>query len=246
MRNLVLADIHSNLEALQAVLRDAEEAGGFDALWCLGDTVGYGPDPGPCIDLLRSHNPLAVAGNHDLAVLEAISVKEFNPMAAEAIEWSREQLTDDQRAFLEGLPTRHEAGPFTLVHGSPREPVWEYFHPMYTPIEALHDSFSHFSTPYCLVGHSHVPFVCQEMGPTFVKFPEGEPYVLTKKDRLVVNPGGVGQPRDGDPRPSYVIYDDEAGTLVRRRATYDVEAVQRKMRRAGLAEYLVERLTYGR
>jgi len=246
MRNLVLADVHSNLEALRAVFQDAEDAGGFDAVWCLGDIVGYGPDPGPCIDLLRAQRIIAVAGNHDLAALDSISLKDFNPMAVEALHWTREQLSDEQTEWLSTLPRRLEAGLFTLVHGSPREAVWEYFHPMYTPIEALHDGFSHFSTPYCMVGHSHVPFICQEMGPTFVKFPEDEPYALTKKDRLVVNPGGVGQPRDGDPRASFVIYDDEAGTLVRRRAAYDVEATQRKMRRAGLSEYLVARLAYGR
>ena len=246
MRYLVLADIHANLEALQAVVQDAEAAGGFDAIWSLGDIVGYGPDPGPCIDLLRSFQHLAVAGNHDRAAIGLLTLHDFNALAQEALLWTREELTDDHREYLGSLPLRLEEGVFTLVHGTPRDPVWEYFHPMYTPIEALHDSFTHFTTRYCFVGHSHVPLICQETGPTFISFKEEEPFTLTRKERLVVNPGGVGQPRDGDPRPSFVLYDDDADTLLRRRATYDIEATQRKMRRAGLAEYLVSRLTYGR
>ena len=245
MRALIVSDIHSNLEAFQSVVRDAENRGGFDAVWCVGDIVGYGPDPGPCIDLLRSYTHAAVAGNHDLAAIGAIGVETFNPHAAAAARWTGNELTDEHRAYLRDLPLTLECEAFTLVHGSPLNPVWEYFLPQTMPRVALQQSFQRFTTPYCLVGHSHIPLVCREADLAFRLFPEGEMLGLTA-ERLVLNPGSVGQPRDGDPRPSYALYDSTAETIRRFRTPYAIEVTQGKMRRRGLPEYLAARLSHGR
>ena len=245
MRALIVSDIHSNLEAFQSVVRDAGERGGFDAVWCVGDIVGYGPDPGGCIDLLRSHAHAAIAGNHDLAAIGAIGIETFNPHAASAARWTANELSVEHRAYLHDLPLTVECGAFTLVHGSPREPVWEYFLPQTMRPAALAASFQRFTTPYCLVGHSHIPLVCREADLTFRLFPEGEMLGLTQ-ERLVVNPGSVGQPRDGDPRASYALYDSATKTIGRFRTHYAIEATQEKMRQRGLPEYLAARLSYGR
>ena len=245
MRALIVADIHSNLEALQSVVHEAEERGGFDAVWYLGDIVGYGPDPGACIDLLRSYPLAAIAGNHDLAAVGALGVETFNPYAAAAARWTGNELTEEHRAYVHGLPLSLECGAFTLVHGSPLDPVWEYFLPQTMPPSALQSSFRRFTTPYCLVGHSHIPLVCRESDLSFRLFPDGEMLGLTA-ERLVLNPGSVGQPRDGDPRPSYALYDSDAETIGRFRTTYAVEVTQEKMRRRGLPEYLAARLSHGR
>lgn len=245
MRALIVSDIHSNLEALESVVRDAEDRGGFDAVWCVGDIVGYGPDPGACIDLLRSYSHAAIAGNHDLAAIGAIGVETFNPHAADAARWTSHALADEHRAYLRDLPLTVECGAFTLVHGSPLNPVWEYFLPEMMMPAALRQSFQRFTTPYCLVGHSHIPLVFREADLTFRQFPEGEMLLLTE-DRAVLNPGSVGQPRDGDPRPSYALYDSAVGSIVRFRTSYDIAATQEKMRRRGLPEYLADRLSHGR
>ena len=126
MRVAILADIHSNLAALEAVLMDIEQKGGGDEIWCLGDIVGYGPDPHQCLEFIRHHASLCVAGNHDLAAIGKASTDQFNPVAAEAAQWTSTRLSPHERRYLENLPLRVERGDFTLVHGSPRDPVWEY------------------------------------------------------------------------------------------------------------------------
>ena len=243
MRALIISDVHSNLEALQAVLQDAQRRGGFDSVWCLGDLVGYGPDPGPCIDLLLQYDLQCVAGNHDHAAIGKLGVEEFNSYAADAALWTGTQLEQPHTGFLAGLPLSLRQGEFTLVHGSLREPLWEYVVNSYAAL----DTFARMDTRYCLVGHSHIPFICGESGDTaaFSPFEEGQPLSLGVQ-RLIVNPGGVGQPRDGDPRPSYVLGDLDAGTLTRFRVTYEIETTQEKMRRAGLPQYLADRLSHGR
>ena len=245
MRYLIVADIHSNLEAFQAVLQDVARRGGFESVLCLGDIVGYGPDPGPTIDLLRSLPHAAIVGNHDLAALGAVGLEDFNPYAAEAARWTTSQLSPDHREYLGSLSPQLEQREVTLVHGSPLDPVWDYFLPDYMPPQALRESFTRFKTPLCLVGHSHIPFICLETDLSFRILPEGEAVNLGP-ERLVLNPGGVGQPRDGDPRPSYAVYDNEAETICRFRVSYDIGVTQGKMRREGLPEYLAERLSRGR
>lgn len=243
MRALIVSDVHSNLEALGSVLRDAEERGGFDQVWSLGDLVGYGPEPGACIDLLRGYDCVAVAGNHDLASVGALSLEAFNSHAAAANRWTATQLTRDQADYLRGLPLKLELGEFTAVHGSPLDPIWEYV----VSVSAAVTSFLHFDTSWCLVGHSHIPFLCRpvEESVVFMDFPLDTPVPLGA-DRVIVNPGGVGQPRDGDPRASYAIYDSGGRALVHHRVQYDIPATQRKMEERGLPRYLIERLAYGR
>jgi predicted phosphodiesterase len=262
MRCAIISDIHGNLDALNTVLADAGE---FDALWCLGDLVGYGPEPNACIDVLRQRGAICVAGNHDWAAIGKMDTADFNPEAGEAAAWTGAQLTPDNRAYLENLPTQLIAGEheqFTLVHGSPSDPVWEYL----SHLSAARRNFAAFHTPYCLVGHTHVPLVFQQPSPeegadeetgeyeTLV--PEHDSPITLGAHRLIVNPGSVGQPRDGNPDAAYMIYESgpaagqaaggaHQGTLTLRRVTYPVASVQQKMRQAGLPSRLIMRLTYG-
>jgi predicted phosphodiesterase len=244
VRALVVADIHANLEALRAVLEDAERRGGFDVIWCLGDTVGYGPDPVPCLDLLRQYNLVAVAGNHDHAAIGKRTIEDFNYAAAEAARWTVSQLTTEAeaRAFLAGLPSVATAEPFTLVHGTLRDPISEYL----LNQDAARSTLELLRTRYCLVGHSHLPFLCLEEGgnPQFVEFPEDRPFELGEQ-RCIVNPGCVGQPRDRDPRPSYALYDSHGMTIARHRVAYNIKETQQKMRQAGLPQVLIDRLDHG-
>ena len=243
MKALIVSDVHSNLEAFEGVIRDAESRGGFDQIWSLGDLVGYGPDPEGCIELIRQYDHRGVAGNHDLASIGELSLEAFNPHAAAANQWTTTRLTDELRDYLGGLELKLELDEFTVVHGSPRDPIWEYV--VSTPAAVA--SFLHFDSYWCLVGHSHIPFICRpaENGAVFLDFPLDTPVALGT-DRLIVNPGGVGQPRDGDPRASYAVYDSEAGTVMHHRTEYDIPATQEKMRQHHLPEFLIERLNHGR
>ena len=242
MRVLVCSDIHANLEALEAVLKDA---GKVDAVWCLGDVVGYGPDPNACVERVRRlPNCICLAGNHDWAALGKLDIEHFNTEARKAILWTREQLTSASRQFLEGCPERY--GPvasfYTLTHGSPRYPIWEYV----LDVGTARANFDHFETPICFVGHSHVPgiFALLDDRVHHVVVPEDQPLELSK-GRFIVNPGGVGQPRDGDPRASYVLLDAEDRTITYRRVEYPVEVTQKKMQQAGLPPRIIARLAYG-
>lgn len=244
MRYAVLGDIHSNLAAFEAVLQDIEVRGGCDQIWCLGDVVGYGSEPRECIELLRSHNHLCIAGNHDWAAIGKIDTSDFNPVAAWACQWTAQQLTEEDINYLESLPLRLCQNNFTLVHGSPRRPIWEYL----LSTRAAQENFNYFDTPYCFIGHSHVPLVFEYVNKTgncvIREFPKGVGMKLEDR-RLIINPGGVGQPRDGDPRASYSIYDAEAQVVYRYRVEYDIETTQKKMMQAGLPLPLISRLSYG-
>ena len=243
MRILLVSDIHSNLAALDAVFKDA---GDFDKVWCLGDTVGYGPEPNECVERLRAYDALSLAGNHDLAVVGKVNLADFNSDAREAIAWSRFRLTLDNRDWLESLPTMTTLTEYgiTLVHGSPIDPVWEY---VYTPPVAR-ASFDAFATPVCLYGHTHVPLIFRK--PTYEHDIASDrprlnvPTSLTV-DRLMINPGSVGQPRDDDPRAAYALIDLEAMTLTHRRVQYDVAATQQKIKLAKLPNGLGRRLRFG-
>ena len=243
MRTLIVADIHSNLEAFQAVLQDAEYRGGFQEIWALGDIVGYGPDPGPCVDLLRQYEHHSVAGNHDWAAVGKLSLAEFNPIAAAANRWTAQQLSADQIKYLSALPLRLEREGFTIVHGSPIDPLWEYI----LSLSTAWASFQHFQTRRCLVGHSHIPFMCQQLEGrcAFTEFPVGANVELAD-ERFIINPGSVGQPRDGDPRASYAIYDSDKTAVARFRVEYDIAATHKKIRCHGLPGFLAERLAYGK
>lgn len=244
MRYVILADIHSNLIALEAVLRDLKRRGGFDRLWCLGDTVGYGPWPGECIDLLRTLDHAAVAGNHDWAAVDKTSLDPFNAEAAAACRWNAGRLEERHRSYLASLPQVAVEGEFTLVHGSPQDPLWEYV----LDVRAAEHSFDALTTPHCLVGHAHLPLLFLrglQDGPARMVVPQpGEPLALDG-GRWLFNPGAVGQPRDGDPRASYALYDAEARTFSLYRMEYDVAAVQREMARVGLPRRMAQRLGQG-
>lgn len=243
MRILVISDIHANLAALETVLQDAGE---FDRIWCLGDVVGYGPDPNECIEKLREYDLVCAAGNHDWAVLGKLDLEEFNPDARRAAMWTREQLTarnlDWLYALPEDIPTQEEK--FTLVHGSPRYPIWEY---VLTPAVAR-INFDFFDTHICLMGHTHVPvlyrYIREEHTATAEPLPEGTP-VHFNHERMMINPGSVGQPRDGDSRAAYALLDLDAMTITHYRVQYDVEKTQAKMEAANLPPRLIQRLSYG-
>ena len=243
MRVAIISDIHSNLTALEAVLEDAEGRG-VDDFWCLGDIVGYGPDPCECLAIVRERAGLCLSGNHDLGAIGKLDLEDFNSYAAAANRWTGEVLAQEEKLFLEGLPTRLDRQDVTLAHGSPRDPVWEYV----LSIPAALASFEHFEAPLCLVGHSHMPFISAEPGPgalcDLFRFPE-DTGVKIGEGRFIANPGSVGQPRDGDPRASYLVYDVEDAALHRHRVAYDIKATQKRMRRAGLPGYLIDRLSRG-
>jgi predicted phosphodiesterase len=244
VRCLVISDIHANLAAFEAVLSATE--GQYEKVWCLGDLVGYGPDPDACIGLLRQLPHICVAGNHDWAILGKLDVDDFNSDARRACLWTRDQLSPENLDYLVNLPTILVEGDFTLVHGSPRHHVWEYI--LYPSIAV--PNFDHFATQYCLVGHTHTPVIfrysldgnerlCDAFLPTLEgALPLGE-------DRLIINPGSVGQPRDGDARASFSIIDTEARTIDYRRIFYPVTETQERMRQAELPTRLITRLAYG-
>ena len=246
MHALIVSDIHSNLEAFEAVLADAERRGGFDVVWFLGDLVGYNADPTACISLLRGLPNVAIAGNHDHAVVGKLDANLFNGAARAAALWTAGNLSDDELAFLASLPEVERCGEFTMVHGSLRDPVMEY---LLNPDAAL-ATFALLETGFCLVGHSHYPLVWTETDDR----PVGallDPANLPSLDggrRLILNPGSVGQPRDRDWRASYLLYDSSgggSGCLSYHRAEYDVAATQAKIRKAGLPESLANRLSDG-
>jgi diadenosine tetraphosphatase ApaH/serine/threonine PP2A family protein phosphatase len=242
MRYAILGDIHSNLAALEAVLQDLDIRGGFDQVWCLGDVVGYGPEPHRCIELLQQYSHMCIAGNHDWAAVGSIDVSDFNPDAAQACRWTEQSMSVEDKEYLEYLPAILSRDEFTLVHGSPREPVWEYL----LSVGQAVDNFKYFNTGFCLIGHSHIPLLFEQLGDTVIPqdFPDGAALTLGK-NRLIINPGSVGQPRDHDPRASYVLYNSETGTVHHYRVEYDISATQVRMQQEGLPEFLIHRLSQG-
>ncbi len=245
MRIAVLTDVHANIDALDAVLAHAEERDALEQVWVLGDLVGYGPQPGACLARLKDYTLRAVIGNHDLAAVGGMDTREFNPEAAAANAWTAEQLTLDEAEFLRSLPETLVLDEITLVHGSLRRPVWEYIFSS----DVANVQFELQTTPYSFVGHTHVPMVFEEVpGRRYpITFPLSDGDVLKLGERrLIVNPGGVGQPRDGDPRSAYAIYDTSERTVSLYRVPYDIERTQEAMARAGLPERLIRRLTFGK
>lgn len=241
MRIAVLSDIHSNLAALEAVRDDMSTV---DEVWVLGDIVGYGPQPIEVIRTLQAMGARSVLGNHDGAAIGTVDPSDFNPDAARAIAWTAEAIDDNARAYLASLPEVRCDGDLTAVHGSPRDPIWEYI----TSPEIAAPNFEAFKTPICLFGHTHVPIVFRlESGGDVEIVPAnvGEPVALDAR-RCLVNPGSVGQPRDGHPASSYIVLDGDTGQVEFRRVPYDLERTQRLIRDAGLPPRLAERLAYGR
>jgi len=242
MRILVISDIHSNLAALEAVLESAAEQG-YDRVWCLGDIVGYGPDPSECVAAVQDLEALCIAGNHDWAALGKIPLEDFNPDAQKASLWTQDHLTPECARFLEAQPKTQREGDFTLAHGSPRYPIWEYI--QLPSIAAA--NFAYFQTPYCLVGHTHVPAIFRALDGYKAEmcFPPLDTPVALGSEQLIINPGSVGQPRDGDPRAAYLLLDEEEGTIQFHRVAYPIERTQMRMLEAGLPRRLAARLAFG-
>ena len=240
MRIAVLSDVHANLPALEAVRADLTDV---DQVWVLGDIVGYGPQPNEVIAVLQEMGARSVMGNHDGAAIGQVDVSWFNPDAARAIAWTGEVIDDNARAYLATLPEVRRDGDLTAVHGSPRDPTWEYI----TGPDVAGANLASFDTRICLHGHTHVPIVfrAREESMDVVPASPGAPVTIAE-GRLLLNPGSVGQPRDGDPASSYVVIDTQAGTAEFRRVSYDVDRTQRLMRDVDLPARLVERLRYGR
>lgn len=243
MRLAVLSDIHSNLVALDAVLKDLSTLAPVDQAWVCGDIVGYGPQPNEVIGRLRQHDARAVMGNHDGAAVGLVDVTWFNDAAAAAIAWTVGALTADSNAYLSGLPERRVEGELTAVHGSPRDPIWEYI----VSADVARASLDEFTTRICLFGHTHYPVLYAERdgGMARVVTETGAPTALPT-GRLMLNPGSVGQPRDGNPDSSYVVLDLDAEDVEFRRVSYDIGRTQQLMREQQLPSWLAERLSHGR
>ncbi len=243
MRYAILSDVHANLEALEVVLGDIQDRRPH-AILCLGDFVGYGPDPNGCVDRLRPQLAGAVAGNHDLAALGDLDIASFNPLAQAAILWTRQHLSAPVHTYLQGLPRQLTPNGFLAVHGSVRDPVEEYIFDPETAAASFQASDFHL----CVVGHTHVPavFVANGGRVTVAPLLPDEPLQLDGGQRYIVNVGSVGQPRDGDPRAAYLWFDGEAQTATLIRLPYSLEITQKKMAAAGLPAMLAERLAYGR
>ncbi len=240
MRVAVVSDIHGNLHALDAVLA-AVDADAPDELWCLGDIVGYGPRPNECCAAIETRATICLAGNHDLAVRGTIDLGEFSGDAGDAARWTRGVLVPAARTYLDTLEPQGERDGVSLYHASARDPVWEYV----LSEEAAVSTLALAPHPVVLVGHSHVALeVTLDDGDVDGGLaPHGTEVELS--GRTLLNPGSVGQPRDGDPRAAYLLLDLDARRAGFRRVEYDVERTQAEMLEAGLPELLAARLGVG-
>ena len=239
---LIISDVHSNIIALEAVLADA---GSIDETWCLGDVVGYGPNPNECINRIRElPNLTCLMGNHDLAAIGTLGLETFNTDARRSLIWQKENLSTESLEFLRDRPNELQVrGQVSLVHGSPRDPVWEY---ILNSIVAF-NNLEHFQTQWCFVGHSHFQvgfhYIVDENEVIIEKSIPGSMVHLT--ERAILNPGSVGQPRDHDPRAAYAIFDPELRTWLPKRVDYDILEIQSRILTAGLPAKHAERLKEG-
>jgi diadenosine tetraphosphatase ApaH/serine/threonine PP2A family protein phosphatase len=241
-RVAVISDIHANWHALEAVL-EAVEREQPDELWCLGDLVGYGPRPNPCCAAVERRAALCLAGNHDLGVLGELDLSDFTGDAVAAARWTRSVLAEGSRVYLESLHPTGRVDGVELFHASPRDPVWDYVLSAEAAIAALELT----EAPLVLVGHSHVPLaIVQTDGSALAGglAPEGTEAELDT-GRFLINPGSVGQPRDGDPRAAWLLLDFVARRALFRRVEYPVESTQGEIRERGLPDALAERLARG-
>lgn len=242
MRILVVSDIHSNLQAIRAVLSQVTD---HDAIWSLGDTVGYGANPNECIDVLvdAGVDP-ALVGNHDLAAVGLLPIGWFNVYAAQAAGWTTMQLTEEHRFRIRSSFTSTSVGPFLLVHGSPADPARDYVQTLADAVASL----GAVAAQFILCGHTHVPMLAKmvpEKGSALVKIEPNVSYSLSGR-RALLNPGSVGQPRDGDSRAAAMVIDTAEQTATWVRVPYDIDGAQRAIVSAGLPRELATRLARGR
>lgn len=234
MKYAIFSDIHSNIDAMEAVLSELAKEN-IDKYICCGDIVGYGPNPNECIDRLK--NAIIVAGNHDRAAIGMMDISQFNDRAKAAIQWTASSITEENKSFLASLPEKIEGENLTIVHGSPRDPINEYLLDMFS----MSDNLGFFESQICFVGHSHHPFVYSDKG-GITKVQSGETAKITAK--TIINVGSVGQPRDGDNRACYTILEGDQIKFFR--CEYDIESVQKKMMEQNLPESLIARLPRGK
>jgi predicted phosphodiesterase len=238
----IATDIHGNRHAFEAVIAAAEESGA-EELWCLGDLVGYGGDPDASVELAQRHCSVCLAGNHDLAVVDVLSLEEFSRGAALAAQWTREVILPETREFLLSLKPEGAAGGVGLYHASPRDPIWEYVLSGLTA-ELCFDVTDH---RVSLIGHSHVAlsFDRQEGSPASGTTRKEGTELDISTGQWLINPGSTGQPRDGDPRAAWLLLDTGNWTATYRRAEYDIAGAMAAIRAANLPESLAERLQHG-
>ncbi len=242
MRLALISDIHGNLEALESVLGDIEKHG-VDRIHCLGDVVGYGCDPVACLNLVEEHCAIKLMGNHEYAAIGVLPPEAMNSPARRSILWTQTQLGDREISMIADFEMQAEDADCCLVHASPYQPdEWFYILSEYEAEQA----FEHFSQRLAFHGHTHLPMIfCQSPDGT-VRTIVGHDFDPDEESRYLVNIGSVGQPRDNDPRASYVIYDSQEKSITYRRVEYDVPAAQAKMRLANLPHMLIERLGVGK
>jgi diadenosine tetraphosphatase ApaH/serine/threonine PP2A family protein phosphatase len=242
VRVAVISDIHANLPALEAVLGAAEGAG-TDEVWCLGDVVGYGVEPDACTDLVRERCDVCLVGNHDLAVLGALDIASFSEAAAVAVEWTQANIAERTLEFLRGLDPAGERGGIGLFHASPRDPIWEYV----LSSEQADAGMDAHPQRIALIGHSHVAlsFHRQENSATRGAQASDGALLDLSGGSWLVNPGSVGQPRDGDPRAAWLELDLEAGTARYHRVPYEIDRAADPIEEAGLPSRLADRLYTG-
>jgi diadenosine tetraphosphatase ApaH/serine/threonine PP2A family protein phosphatase len=243
MRYLMISDIHGNLEALQATLEAAKRFEPYQ-LMCLGDVVGYGADPQPCLDMVGDKASLLLAGNHDLAVAGVIPTDEFNAIARRSVEWTREQLSAEDRELLGNLPLQYVDGDYCYTHASPIDPMrFAYIR----TLEEVGEVFAHIGQRFCFVGHTHLPVIVAMRRKTGRMEVIRDPRIRVKDgDRYFVNVGSIGQPRDSNPDACSVLLDEEDNSLEFVRVPYDISKSQGKILSNGLPSYLAERLVLAR
>ena len=242
MKLALISDIHANLEALEAVLADIE-TNKVDRIICLGDVVGYGPDPAACLELVDRHCDIKLVGNHEYGVLGLLPLDSLNHFARHSMDWTTRQLTDREIAFIEEYEMTAEFEESDLVHASPFEP--DQWHYILSEIDAA-SGFEHTEKKLTFFGHTHLPMIFSQATDGVIRGRVGHTFDPDEDSRYLVNVGSVGQPRDNDPRACYVIHDTDESTVTYHRVTYDVKAAQTKMSRAELPSMLIDRLAVGR
>ena len=236
------SDVHANLEALKACIIDFQSEK-LDKIYFLGDAVGYGPYPNECVSLINDVAEVKLMGNHDYAALGLMETDYFNQYAAESMGWTKNSLSKKTVEIMSNFELKHMINDALLVHSSPREPeLWHYILDMDDAIE----SFDYFTEKMCLIGHTHRPFIVYKRTSGECELTNELRESLSHDRRYLINIGSVGQPRDGDPRSCYLIYDSEEGVVRHKRVAYNVKATQKDMAKIGLPEFLIERLAVGR
>lgn len=244
MRIAIISDIHGNLEALTSIFEDIDSQN-INEVVCLGDVIGYGPNPNECIKIVRDRCPIVIQGNHDAAALDSELMNNFNSNAKAAMEWTKKILTEESYEFLQSLPLRIISEDKTYVHATPFEPKrWYYI----TSLEEAAFNFQYFQTKFCFVGHTHIPVIIMIGLNNRIKVVQEQQfhYGAHKDSQFLINVGSSGQPRDRNPKVSYGILDSEQETFEFRRLDYDMESCQKKMIAANFPEFLYTRLAEGK